>query len=290
MVFHCHNCLRSISFGNFLKEYDPSLYEEYIFERYRNGKKERSNEKPDFSDFKLTSLKKTDNNHHDVDCNLVGCTPISDLVGDHFAKRYVEQRKIPNIFHTDLYFCSDFKKLIDELEPKNAYNLKPEDERLIIPFRDEEKRIIAVQGRSFKNGSLRYITIKIDKDSPKIFGLDRINSKNRVFVCEGPLDSLFLPNAIACAGSNLGSDIIPFWDDLVFVFDNEPRNKEIVQKMKQVADANKLVCVWPETIEEKDINDLILSGKTPSDIVNIIQQNVHMGLSARIAINEWKRC
>lgn len=290
MVFHCHNCLRSTSFGNFLKEYDPSLYEEYVFEKYKNGNKEHSYEKPDFSDFKPSPFKKTDSTHHNVDYNLVGCTPISCLLSEHYAKRYVEKRKIPNIFHADLHYCTDFKALIDEFEPENEYTLKPEDERLVIPFRDKEKRIIAIQGRSFQNNSLRYITIKIDKDAPKIFGLDRVDSKDRVFLCEGPLDSLFLPNAVACAGSNLGSDVLSLWSDMVCIFDNEPRNKEIIQKMKQVADADKNVCVWPENVPGKDINDFIRSGWTSERIVEIINQNVYTGLDARIRINEWKKC
>src|ERR1035437_7512886 len=166
MGFYCHNCLRSWTFSHFLQEFDPSIYEQYIFEKYRicllsNGEN-KINEKSNFDEFRFKTEFK---NHPD----LLGDLPtIESLPNDHYARQYIVNRQIPIQFFSDLYLCSDFKKLIDQFEPDNDYVLKENDTRLVIPFRDKQKRITAIQGRSFEKHGLRYITIKVDKDAPKI--------------------------------------------------------------------------------------------------------------------------
>ena len=50
---------------------------------------------------------------------------------------------------------------------------------------------------------MRYITIMLDEDSPKVFGLDRVNETEPIYIVEGPFDSLFLDNSIAMAGVTL---------------------------------------------------------------------------------------
>jgi len=282
--FYCHNCLQSKSFSQFLKEFDPSLYEKYIFENYREKNPEEKKE--NFDEFNF----KPEFKEHLVVDILSGCTNIDELPLDHYARKYIQGRQIPKVFWKDIWYVPDFKELVDKVEPENEYNLKPKDPRIIFPFRDKEKRITAIQGRSFQNRGLRFIIVKIDKDSPKVFGLDRVDPENRVYICEGTVDSFFLTNAIACAGSHLCSYILPNCHDMVYLLDNEPRNKAIIDQMKKIADSGKKLCVWPETVGEKDINDLILAGYTSEKIVKIINANTYTGLSARIAINEWKRC
>jgi len=281
--FYCHNCLESMSLGDFLKKFDSGLYEQYIFEIY--GKNETI-EKPSFDEFNF----KTTFQNKKPDDLFVGYDTVAALPNSHFAQQYIDQRKIPRQFWKDIFFIPDFKELVDKVEPDNEYTLKVGDPRIVFPFRDGEKRIIAFQGRSFKDRGLRYITIKVVKDGPKIFGLDRVSSKDRVYVVEGPIDSLFLPNSIATAGSNLGSDDIPNFDDLVFIFDNERRSKAIVKNMEKIAKQGKKLFVWPSHIQEKDINKLILVGKTSEEIVWMINTNTYQGLSTVIKINEWKRC
>ena len=56
------------------------------------------------------------------------------------------------------------------------------------------------RSRAIRDESLRYILVKIEEDSPTVFGLDSVDLEKEVFVVEGPIDSLFLPNSIACAG------------------------------------------------------------------------------------------
>jgi len=284
MKFHCHNCLADWTFSHFLQEFADDLYQDYVFEKYKNtGLFPVQKDSFNF-DFKPHFMEKMN------DDILDGYFNIDKLPLDHYARQYIERRQIPKCFWKDIWFIPDFKKLVDKFEPENEYQLREEDARIVFPFRDREKRITAIQGRSFESRGLRYITIKIDHNAPKVFGLDRVNPENRIFVCEGPVDSFFLPNSIACAGSNLGSDVLPDCSDVVYIFDNEPRNKAIVDAIKKLADSGKEVCVWPDDVDEKDINDMILAGKTSADIIDIINANTYTGLAARIAINEWKRC
>jgi len=287
MFFCCHNCGTSWTFGHFLKEMDEQLHSEYVFERYKDGENGHSNyKKPDLSEFNChTPIFTIGNFIFDPE----NCTRILELPDGHMAKSYVAKRKIPEKFWNDLYFVKDFKKLVDQVEPDNEYYLKPDDSRLVIPFYNKEKRLIAFQGRSFKKTGMRYITIKVIKDAPKIFGLDRVDINKRVYVVEGPIDSLFLDNAIAVAGSNLDSEYLKF-NDSIFIMDNERRNKEIIKKMEKIIEEGRTICIWPESVEEKDLNDMILAGYTPKEIQGIIDKNSHKGLDAEISLGEWRKC
>ena len=77
---------------------------------------------------------------------------------------------------------------------------------------------------------------------------------------------------------------------MVFIFDNEPRNKEIIDRMYRAIEKDYELVIWPEGQKEKDINDMILQGKSKSEIQNIITQNTYSGLSALTQLNSYKRC
>ena len=164
------------------------------------------------------------------------------------------------------------------------------DQRLIIPFFDKEKRLIAVQGRALGESKIRYITVKIQDDVPKFYGLDRIDETKTVYVVEGPIDSMFLENAVATADSNLESiiNVLPK-DKVVLVFDNEPRNKEIVKKINLAIENHFNVVIWPEYIDSKDINEMILNGFSPDEIQDIISNNTFVNLRAKMEFVNWKK-
>ena len=172
-------------------------------------------------------------------------------------------------------------------------NLKKDDSRVLIPFYDTDKKLLAVQGRSISGSELRYITIKVEESYPKIYGLDKIDFGNRIYVSEGPFDSMFLPNSVAMAGSDgiCDNEFFPVRvrSEVVFVFDNECRNLEIVKKMMKVSEDGYSVCVFPKTVREKDINDMILSGIDQSEIVKIINKNTYKGVGAILKLSEWRK-
>jgi DNA primase len=160
-----------------------------------------------------------------------------------------------------------------------------------LPFISRDGELLGFQGRAFKKSSLRYITVKVDENAPKIFGLDTINVNRTVYIVEGPIDSLFLSNSIAMGGADLSPQSIDRIgsEDLVFVFDNEPRNKEIVKRIENIIELGYNISLFPEYIQEKDINDMVLSGTDIDEIRTVISNNTFSGLSAKAKLSEWRK-
>jgi hypothetical protein len=277
----CHNCGASTSFYNFLDKVDPTLIKEYALERYKNGDNNKSDHKtPEFEEYKTEkpTFKKS-----------LDLPSIDSLPEAHFAKVYVQQRRIPKDFLSQLYYAEDFAAFIQSLGIENT-NLKEKDNRLVIPFYDKEKNLVALQGRALGESKLRYITLKLHDDNHKFFGLDRIDEEKMIYVVEGPIDSMFLDNAVATADSNLES-IMSIYDKskVTLIFDNEPRNKEIVKKIDEAIEKHYQVVIWPEMIESKDINDMILDGFSPDEIQDIISKYTFVNLRAKAELVNWKK-
>jgi len=277
--YMCHNCSVSTTFYNFLKQVDESLLKEYQLERYRNGTERGNYTKPDFSEAKEKPVFK----------ERIRLESIESLPEEHFAKRYIKSRKIPMVFESELYFAPDFKQFIETLGIEKE-NLHKDDQRLVIPFYDSKKNLIAIQGRALGKSELRYITIKLNDDFDKVFGLDRINQDEMIYVVEGPIDSMFLENAVATADANLES-ITKLFDksQVTLVFDNEPRNKQIVEKINLAIDNHFNVVIWPEFIDSKDINEMVLDGFSPDEIQDIISKNTFVNLRAKMEFVNWKK-
>ena len=279
--YMCHNCGVSTTFYNFLKQVDENLLKEYQLERYKNGETGNNNyTKPEFQEYKQEAPKFK---------KALELPSLDSLPEAHFAKNYVQQRRIPETFYSQLYFAEDFAAFIQNLGIEKD-GLHKEDKRLVIPFYDQEKNLVAVQGRALGESKLRYITLKLHDDNKKVFGLDRANTESMVYVTEGPIDSMFLENAVATADSNLES-ITDSLDKskVVLVFDNEPRNKEIVSKLEHAIDNHFNVVIWPEFITEKDINDMVLNNFSPDEIQDIVNKNTFINLRAKMEFVNWKK-
>jgi hypothetical protein len=278
LFFKCHNCDASTTFPKFLEQIDSNLYKEYIMERFKDGETGKANyQKPEFTKFKVKNRIK---DH----VTLEGLPSLSSLPDDHSAKKYIKGRLIPSKYLDKMFYCDDFKGLIDKLVKNHEHKLIERDKRIVIPFYDTEGELIALQGRSInENESLRYITIKIQKDSPKIFGLDEVNMEKRFYVLEGPIDAMCLPNAIAAAGSDFPKDLNKH--NAVIVFDNEPRKRQTVKKVKKAIDNGYKVCLWPP-MQSKDVNDLIKIG---IDAKAIIDGHTYQGLEAQVKFSQWSK-
>lgn len=275
LFFKCHNCGVGATLGNLIKHVDSKTYKDYIFERYRSGVK-TNNPEPEFK-FDAPVFRKKD--------IFTGLSSISDLAESHPARTIVSNRRIPKKYWSDLYLCGFFFKFTNRLIENKFPSLDGDHPRLIIPFRDEKGDIFAYQGRAFGVEIPKYITIKLD-DGDKVFGLDRLNKNKTVYVVEGPIDSMFLDNAVATADADLTK---AEFDDSILVFDNEPRNKEICRRIDKAINAGRQVCLWPESNPFKDINDMILGGYTQENITTQINQNVFSGLEAKARFANWKR-
>jgi len=211
-------------------------------------------------------------------------TSISELEPDHLARKIVEERKLPPESLKDLFLCDSFFKFTNSLIPNKFPSLDGDHPRLLIPFRNEQGEIFAYQGRAFGEEKPKYITIKLE-DRTKIFGLDKLDRDQPLFIVEGPLDSLFLDNCIAVAGSDFG--VYP--NEVTIIYDNEPRNKEINKQIEKSIDLGNNIVIWPDSMEHKDINDMIIAGYTKEELMEIITVNTFTGASAKLRFAEWRK-
>ena len=265
--FRCHNCGASMTFSNFLKEIDTVLHKQYVFERFKQGSSGRGTvvEEPKFNfqppEFKQKiDLPKADSNQR--------------------AKEYLERRKLNP---SDFYYTDKFKAWTNS-HKKTFDSVYYDEPRIIIPL-FYKKSWIGFQGRSLVPNSVKYITVIFNEQSPKIYGLDNIRRDAPVFVTEGPFDSTFIRNSIAMCGAD--GDVgkwgvsTPVW-----VYDNEPRSKEITSRISSTIARGESVVIFPSHIKEKDINDMVLAGH---DVQSIVESNIYKGLEANLQFNTWKR-
>ena len=275
MNFRCHNCGASMTLSNFLKEVDPVIHKQYVFERFKNNSTGRGTvvEEPTFTFKAPTFTKKVP---------LPLCSEVRS------AKRYLELRRLDP---TKFYYAEKFKKFVNEYgkdcgsldEPVFKSGLKDE-ERIIIPLY-YNKRLVGVQGRSLVPSSVKYITTIFYDDAPKIYGLDNIRRDAPVFITEGPFDSTFILNSIAMCGADAD---VSRWgiSNPVWIYDNEPRSPEITRRIQSAIEAQQTVVIWPNNILEKDINDMVMAGH---DVQSVVESNVYSGLKAKLQFNTWKR-
>jgi hypothetical protein len=223
---------------------------------------------------------------------LKGLKKVSQLRHDHTIKRYIDERKIPPAYHHKLYVCNNFFAFVNGLIPGkfSDESLKRDETRLLIPFLNREKKIHAFQGRALGKSTLKYITIVLDDMEHKIYGLDTVDLKSKTYVFEGPIDSMFIPNSISTAGGDLVSSLQGFdKSNLVIVYDNEPRATETIKKIDKARLLGYNVCIWPDNIEEKDVNDMVKAGMGAEYIKHVIDENTYRELSAKMALTAWSK-
>ena len=283
----CHNCGHSTNLGNLIKYVDSKLYDEYVLERYKGGASKHNDHKDIldtslFIDTKPIILK---------DSILDPLTSLDQLPSSHPAVKYVADRKIPKEKWDMLYFAPKFKAFTNSVTPKFVEPIVDEHPRMIIPYFTSAGKCFAFQARAYGKEEPKYYTIKVDETEEKIYGLDRIDFGRRVYVVEGPIDSLFLPNAIAVSGSSFDTPTIRrLLANATIVMDNEPRNKEIVKQLEKYIELGYSVCMFPDTVAQKDINEMILhGGMSPEEIIELINTNTYTGMEAKLNFSRWRK-
>ena len=265
--FRCHNCGASMTLSNFLKTLDPAIHKQYVFERFKNNNTGRGTvvEEPKFN-FEAPKFAPK------VDLPRASEIPV--------AKKYLEKRKLdPSKF----YYTDAFKRWVNTFDDKFD-NIEYDEARIIIPL-IYKNQLIGFQGRALGPNSVKYITIMLNDDAPKIYGLDKIRDGIPVFITEGPFDSTFLRNSIAMCGAD--GDVGKWGvSSRVWVYDNEPRSNEIVKRISDTISRGEKVVIWPSNIYEKDINDMVLSGH---DVQSLVEDNVYDGLEANLKFTTWKK-
>lgn len=284
----CFNCGHSTSLSKFIKTINPTLYTEYRLAVLKESGDENAHEQKFIPAIEKFSSRRIDK--FEIFKNI---KKISQLSPNHPAKKYIVDRKIPPNTHFRIYFSDTYCHWVNSILP-NKFSEKAlalDEPRIVFPFIDANGYVFGFTGRAIsKETTLRYSTIILDESKEKVFGLDTIDKTKKVYVVEGPIDSLFLTNCIAMAGSDVMLNNIAERDKLVVIYDNEPRNKEIVKKIAKAIDQGYNVCIWPDNIEQKDINDMILKADlTGPAVQHIIDQNTFQGLAAKMRLQQWSR-
>lgn len=277
VFYNCFNCGVKLHLSQLLKTLDLSLYNQYIIDH----KLQKISSNP------IVIPKKVVKKLFGINV-LESLKKVSSLDWDHPVKKYVENRKIPTDQHYRLYFAPKYNRWVNSIIPEKLSD-NFDEPRLVIPFFDEKGLLFGFAGRSFDKTSLRYVTIMLDETKPKMFGLELVDFKKQYYVIEGQLDSLFLNNSIAMAGADGNLSSLKNLENAVFCFDNERRNSHIVARMNKILSLGYKVCIWDTSIQEKDINDMVLSGKTKEEVKTSIDRSIYSGLSGTLKLSEWRQ-
>lgn len=266
--FKCHNCGASLSFNNFLKELDPVLHKQYTLEKFKEGYTGKNFvvEKPKFEFSKPNFVKKLN---------------LPKASSNEIAKDYLEKR---NLNPEKFYYADKFQEWVNTQKPTFSRIVKDES-RIVIPLHTSEGEIFGFQGRALGKNDVKYITVILDESIPKLYGLNKVDANETVYIVEGPFDSEFVENGIAMCGADVDIASCNF-KDIVYVFDNEPRNREICNRMNKIIEGGNKIIVWSKSIQQKDINDMVLAGL---NVMNVLKSSTYSGLEAKVKFNEWKK-
>lgn len=281
--FKCHNCNLSMSFGKFLNKVAPMLHDEYRLEKIKEFGGSQTQRVTQTEYQTVASATYTP--------RIKGLVKVSSLDADHEVRKYVDARLIPADQQFRLYYVESFKAWVNTLIPGKFENLKNDGPRLVMPMKNAHGKVIGFNARDMNPvSSLRYISIMLDEEHPKVFGLELADLNKDSFILEGPIDSLFVDNSLGMAGASV-SDLSKFMNPerAIFVFDNEPRNLQILSTMRKTIKQGYRVVIFPDSIQEKDINDMILAGMCKEEISVMLHKNTYKEAAALLRFNQWSR-
>jgi hypothetical protein len=281
LLYKCHNCAAPSSLYKLLMAVDPNLAKEYITDRFIEDKQEAPPEEKPFAPPKF---------HDTLDKAL---TKISALPPGHYAKNYVEKRQIPSKMHYKLFHVDNFKAWANTIVPETFKEITSDEPRLIIPLIDRHQKVMGYQGRSYRaDHPIKYITILVDPQAIKIYGLDSIDLNRTIRAFEGPIDAMFIDNAVATTGGRQDTLLQQAGvgkDRTTLIYDNEPRNIHTIEKMKKGLDAGWTVCIWPDDMIVGDVNEMIKKGYTAEQVTEIIDSHAFTGLMGLAMLSHWRK-
>jgi transcription elongation factor Elf1 len=292
LFYNCHNCGVGTNLGNLIKQVDPSLHKEFVLERYKSGESGHSNFKAPVFDIPSPRFDKVAKEK-----NFEHAEWVNNLSDEHFCSLYCTNRRFLSTMTDNLLFTPNYKKFCDALVPNHGKEITA-DARLVIPFYDKYNTLIGVSGRALENSDykLRYVTLKTTESQDKlIYGMDKVNTNELVKIVEGPIDSMFLSNCVGSGDANLhitAKKLINMGvskDNILLIPDREPRNTEIVKIINTFVEEDYNVCLFPNTLKGKDINEYIINGTSVSELENLIKKHTYKGLRLRMEFSQWKK-
>lgn len=281
----CFNCSASMKFVNFLKLTDPLLFNEYIVEYYQA----KNDANVSTSNVQMLSGSGSSPGKKQPRIRLSDLECISDLPEDHPAVNYLRRRKVDEQHWDRLYFVLRFRQWEANFRQQKVDSRLAEHPRLIIPFFDTQGNIFRISARAFGKQDPKYLYMKVTDDASRVYGLDTVNPSLRVYVFEGPIDSLFIENGIAVGSASLIVPELKEYKDFVLVPDNQPRNPEVCGQIKKMVDSGNKVCLW-NTFWGKDVNDMVMAGRPVTEIKRLIDESTYSGIQAKIKFASWVKC
>ena len=300
----CHNCSKSTTFAKFLEHVDGTTYKQYILERYSAGQTGygTNTKKPDFESLRGNAYSRLQSTLHDprgdsTESESVERTwrafthySVKNLPEGHYARDYIKKRMIPVKYWDEILYIDKFRDFLDKEFPNHGKDEVPNDDRIVLFYTNEKGEITNVAGRALSESKIRYVTVKVT-DEKKLFGLHRLRKQDKVYVLEGQFDSFFIENSVASGDSNLGgvAAILPKLD-VVLIYDIQPRNRDLVKQIEKSIDKGYKVCLLPDTLPGKDINEIILNGVKVEDLMSLVTKYTYQGLTAKLEFTRWKKC
>lgn len=276
LLVKCYNCGYGTVFPNFLKEIDPTLHEEFVLERF---KERTGRDMKQELEFHIPETKKY------VPDIFSGLPSLSKLNPEHESRVYSDSRRLP-IQTFEFYYAEKFIEWTLGHSDKFKEWKGADHSRVVLPFRARDGHIIGYTARALKGEEPKYIRMFVDaNEKEKFFGIDRLDENKQVYVLEGEIDSLFIPNAIAVSNGKLDCYLNK---DAIYIPDADKRNQHIVKGIGELLDSGLKVCLLPDGLPGKDINELVVAGYTLDKILSIINENVYQGLTGKLKFNKWR--
>jgi len=284
MFYDCKNCGKGTTVSKFLEWFDPELYKEYVMELFKDrGYSKRKKRKP-VPKMKFNKIERNMETNKLLDL----MQPVSECPEGALVIDYVKNRLIPFREWVNLYYAPTISIVTDHIERYQETKFT-EDPKLVFPFFNKQGQLTHLQFRAITNVDKRYrfITIELIKDNIKQFGIQNIDESKDVYICESPIDSFYVENCYAMAGSSVPyNDLDP--KTTTFIYDNEPRNKEIVKFMKKAIRLGFGVVIWGQDMKYNDINDMIIGTWNRNDLNEYVKSHTFRGLSAETEMLNFK--
>lgn len=281
IISYCHNCGAHFSLGNFLKEKSPRLFGEYRLECLRERGQRHAPVKP-APVFKETKFKPRP---LDLGPTLNDCT-------DGGVLEYARKRRIPEKFYSSLHSNVSIQNITKQIEKYQSLSLDPEPV-LVIPFYNEEREYSHICCRAIdKEAAFRYYVFEVNSILPSLWGLEYVNWSQPVFVFEGPIDAMCVPNSLAIGGS-IGVNSLSYikarinsMKDVCFVYDNEMfKNKQILKQVKSRIEQGFSVVIYDKQFDGKDANEVITNDiMTPTELISYYRARSFAGLAATLEL------
>lgn len=277
---YCHRCGVRKSFANFLSDFYPSMLESIKGEIYLGKKVE--------SELILEPVKPKE---------IIKATPeilksLLRISGNKDAEDYCRSRKFPSMVFNEFYYCENYRKFLFENHLIEKEPFKSKDKRIVIPYYDDKGQLTHIQGRAIdKSDKFRYMTITLIENTPKIWGLDKINKNTNIKICEGVFDAIFVNNSLAVGSAftdlkflmEKGIEL----KNVTFCFDHDiETNPQLKIAADKYLSMGAKLFFWEKfkNYKIKDFNDYILEGNSIEALNKMIDNNSYAGLVAKVRL------